>query len=557
MMTDMETETDKIVSDILFNDSDDDMDITSTGVQQQQQQEGGDVDGEDFNASLHDAMKEAASFLDSDDDVDPPVAAAAAVASTSMNQHEADEIEEENPFGLYDYEHHTGTIMDTVATTSGDDNNNDDELLAVHQSLSTLTATQLCVHPKHAHSFAKASIFVTAPVVALRQQTCAGCQQYLKQGGIFSSSSNNNNRNACITDPSVVKCMACGALAHRTCAFQSSLEWKEICPVNGPSIQKAVEGIATDQAEDEDVSTSRVEDGDEYEEALNDGSDRGVRKNSSFLSHCSDQSMESQELEEDGEDSATGVIASKESLNLDLADPVVAAAVSAAQDERVKAEADLASSPGGVREGKSPGAGRRVVTNLLFSNKNKKKQDIDIKKVLHNTIDEGDSDQIPTARQQQQPTNEGDEAEGGPKPEPGSESAEMVSPKSRKRRTWLRNDGDENPQESSTTGPAADSLPSWFKRKNDTDTADPATGVVEKQADEPDEDKNGPLGILPRLPWMSTTATNAVEEDYGDAADKASRADGAGVAEDIEESDEASSETKPRSGWFQRRSTPN
>ena len=539
MMTDMETETDKVVSDILFNDSDDDMDITNMN--------GGQAD-DDFDSSLHDAMKEAASFLDSDDDdVGPPMGAIAAAPG---------EADQEDPFA-----HYGVPTNNYVETPSGDNA----ELMAVKQTLSTMAATQLCVHPQHAHSFAKAGTFLTA--VGLRQQSCAGCQQNLKQGGIFSG---GNNDNTTIADPSVVKCMACGALAHRSCALNSTMEWKEICPVNGPSIQKATSAVVANEEEDGHVHDPDIIDGDEYEMGLNDNDDvqrNGISKNNSFISQCgSEQSMESQELEEDEadhptidiKDSSNGaeiVVDGTDELTLDLTDPDVAAAVTAASEERKKAEVDLMSSPGGGRGGKSPGAGRRVISKLLFNKKHKQVQGA-VGEVLNNNMngDEGDISQEEAAQQQQQ--EEEEEASetahtADPQLSTGCDEAEIVSPASGKRLAWFRKNENDDEQAATTDGPAADSKPSWFKRKSENDATDLATDASESATQD-----NESLRILPRLPWMSA-ATNSVEEDYGDTTNESSAADAINPSEDTEVMDEPANETAPRSGWFQRRATPN
>ena len=527
MMTDMETETDKVVSDILFNDSDDDMDTTNVDVEQAD---------DDFHASLHDAMNEAASFLDSDDDEDPPMGA----------------LDEEDFFA------HCGAPANNNDNSPSGDN---DELVAVNQTLSTMAATQLCVHPQHAHSFAKASTFLTA--VGLRQQSCAGCQQNLKQGGIFSGGNNDNNA---IADPSVVKCMACGALAHRSCALNSTMEWKEICPVNGPSIQKATSAGVTGEEEDGHIYDPDIIDGDEYEMGLNDNDKverNGIGKNNSFISYSgSEQSMESQELGEgeaghpsDNEDSGSGAkigVAVSDQIILDLTDPDVAAAVTAASKEREKAEADLISSPGGGRGDKSPGTGRRVISKLLFNKKNQQVQG-DVKEVLNNIMsgDEVDNKQEEAAQQHQEDENASENVHSADSQQPGGDKAEIVSPTSGKRMTWFRKN--DNEQTATTDGPAADSKPSWFNRKSDSDSADRAT-----HANESATEANEPLRIRPRLPWMSVV-TNSVEEDYGDTANDndPSPTDEIVVSKDTEEADEPSNEAAPRIGWFQRRATPN
>ena len=313
-MTDMETETDKVVSDILFDDNDEENcngngHIHGSGI-------GGAVnDQEDFDASLTEAMAEAAAFLDSGDD-------------------------------------------------------DDDNELSIQQQ-----QQQLCVHPEHAHSFSKATFLA----VGLRPPPCAGCHQSLKKPALP------------VPDPSIVKCVACGVLAHRSCALSpvdNSVVWNELCSVNGPSIKRAT-GIVSEQEGKAclgDDHQQEEECEEEYEmdlsKKLND--DRGddsvtrqqqqqrVRKNS-YAS--SDQSMATQELEEEAA-SLDGTIppgaaaeASKTESDFNVSDPDVAAALQAAKiaakaNPSVKTEAQLESPDGTI--------GRKQVAKMVFP---KKQQD--------------------------------------------------------------------------------------------------------------------------------------------------------------------------------------
>ena len=58
----------------------------------------------------------------------------------------------------------------------------DDEL---EQTIQTMVSTQLCVHPDHAHSFAKTTMFTLALGASLRK--CAGCKQALKKAQLLAS----------------------------------------------------------------------------------------------------------------------------------------------------------------------------------------------------------------------------------------------------------------------------------------------------------------------------------------------------------------------------------
>lgn len=75
-------------------------------------------------------------------------------------------------------------------------------------TIQTMEKSRICQHPIHKHSFQATSFPWWSK--------CAGCQQRLSW------------RNGLI-----VRCIACGAVAHRSCATGSSIVWTESCPVNG------------------------------------------------------------------------------------------------------------------------------------------------------------------------------------------------------------------------------------------------------------------------------------------------------------------------------------
>ena len=75
-----------------------------------------------------------------------------------------------------------------------------------------LMSTNGCFDTNHFHSFQSVSFH--SPF-----RGCVGCGSRLQLFGSTSSAQ-------------VVQCKACGALAHRSCAFSKSLIWEEVCAVN-------------------------------------------------------------------------------------------------------------------------------------------------------------------------------------------------------------------------------------------------------------------------------------------------------------------------------------
>ena len=93
----------------------------------------------------------------------------------------------------------------------------DEDDIALERAI-TLMSSNGCFDFKHLHSFHSVSFH--SPF-----RSCVGCGKRLK---LFGSSSSAQ----------VVQCKACGAFAHRSCAFSKSLKWKEACAVNQRSIQE-------------------------------------------------------------------------------------------------------------------------------------------------------------------------------------------------------------------------------------------------------------------------------------------------------------------------------
>jgi hypothetical protein len=126
----------------------------------------------------------------------------------------------------------------------------------MEQTIQTMEQSQLCLHPTHCHSFQVVRLSL------LPWQRCLGCQQRLPTtialfGGAGASMDNNNNN-----QQQLVKCVACGGLAHRSCAMVTTntndnttksggTHWKTVCPVNGPKLV-ASRSTTTEKLVDDD-----------------------------------------------------------------------------------------------------------------------------------------------------------------------------------------------------------------------------------------------------------------------------------------------------------------
>jgi hypothetical protein len=90
----------------------------------------------------------------------------------------------------------------------------------VQQTIETMETAQLCIHPVHYHSFTPVNFM-------LSMRKCAACDGRLNP--IFGGGG----------DVQVVKCLACGVFAHRSCAMQSGTDWEaKQCSVNALKIRE-------------------------------------------------------------------------------------------------------------------------------------------------------------------------------------------------------------------------------------------------------------------------------------------------------------------------------
>ncbi|KAL7564410.1 hypothetical protein ACA910_002728 [Epithemia clementina (nom. ined.)] len=92
------------------------------------------------------------------------------------------------------------------------------------RTIHAMEKSGICAQSRHYHSFQSTSLMLTV----LRK--CIACEKRI-QSVIFPSSD---------TSKQIVKCVACGAYAHRVCTGDQHLQWKHTCPVNKHQIESAI-----------------------------------------------------------------------------------------------------------------------------------------------------------------------------------------------------------------------------------------------------------------------------------------------------------------------------
>lgn len=101
----------------------------------------------------------------------------------------------------------------------------------IEETIDAMEGSQLCMHPVHKHSFQQVNFL-------LMGGNCSGCKQRLRS--VFGWGS---------PDDQIVRCIACGAYAHRACAFSSKivdeLNWEPCC-VNAQKIRRSSSGSIVD-----------------------------------------------------------------------------------------------------------------------------------------------------------------------------------------------------------------------------------------------------------------------------------------------------------------------
>jgi hypothetical protein len=132
----------------------------------------------------------------------------------------------------------------------------------LEQTIATMEESQLCFHPVHHHSFSPVNFLLSGSV-----RKCVGCEQHLKT--VLGVSQHPHDQ--------VVRCVSCGAYAHRSCAMDTpsrpqdfALMWNTKCPVNTVIIEgSALEGSPT-VGEDENDEVLVTAEGDTKDETEKD-----------------------------------------------------------------------------------------------------------------------------------------------------------------------------------------------------------------------------------------------------------------------------------------------
>ena len=123
-------------------------------------------------------------------------------------------------------------------------------------TIQNMRDSSICGHPQHYHSFQQVNFSFFSS-----QRTCAGCQGRLRAVIVFGSISSDASQQ-------VLRCIACGAMAHRSCALGGTrCVWKEVCPVNAKRLKALTTSSSDEEVQPVMESASTVEEG----EADDDG----------------------------------------------------------------------------------------------------------------------------------------------------------------------------------------------------------------------------------------------------------------------------------------------
>jgi len=123
----------------------------------------------------------------------------------------------------------------------------------VERTIRIFQSTGCCVDPKHLHSFqpVSATLSLLSSFRTNRSHECVACR-----GGLFSSLFGGGG------DDPIVKCAACGAMAHRSCAVSSEKRhlWTQNleCPVNARHLQQQQQQEEEDENIPQQTTTTQI-----------------------------------------------------------------------------------------------------------------------------------------------------------------------------------------------------------------------------------------------------------------------------------------------------------
>jgi hypothetical protein len=98
-----------------------------------------------------------------------------------------------------------------------------DDAYSLEDTIDMMESSQLCFHPVHHHSFAQVTFLISGSM-----RLCAGCNKRLHSVLGYATDSSSQ----------LVRCVACGVYAHRTCAMTDVKVWKAKCTVNSNRIRQ-------------------------------------------------------------------------------------------------------------------------------------------------------------------------------------------------------------------------------------------------------------------------------------------------------------------------------
>ena len=156
----------------------------------------------------------------------------------------------------------------------------------VEQTIATMEMSQLCTHPLHHHSFSQVGFLIAGSM-----RVCVACGQRLRSVLGYGGDTNNQ----------VVRCMACYAYAHRSCALLSpdsprkSMWDNKHCKVNTPTAAQIIN--KTEQPKATDPPDARLN------EEKKNSHNRVVEKSNDEMEEATKQP---QQTEVESEDEAHG-----------------------------------------------------------------------------------------------------------------------------------------------------------------------------------------------------------------------------------------------------------
>lgn len=116
------------------------------------------------------------------------------------------------------------------------ENDEKEKRMEVEKTINIMEDAGKCLHPDHLHSFQQVNFLVSAFA------RCCACNERISSVVVSFGGGDASQQ--------VVKCVACGALAHRSCAVSKHTIWHSKCAVNSKHVPSTAIAIAQEAAED-------------------------------------------------------------------------------------------------------------------------------------------------------------------------------------------------------------------------------------------------------------------------------------------------------------------